>query len=641
MNDKERNAKLVFRIFLGFMFAFLIVAGKAFKVQVLDKEKLITKAKKQFFRERKVYPKRGNIYDRNGNPLAINIQTYSLFTIPKNMENPKDEYKKLAKIIPELSYDSIIKKVSNRERFTWLGRKMRLTDEQVEKIKDLPGIYIEAVPKRFYPNHELLSQSLGFVGIDNAGLSGIEYAYDSDLRGEPKIMKYIIDRKGRPVRYESTEIGDRAKDIYLTIDKDIQAVAEKALKEAVDEFEAKRGGIGVIDIRTGEILAMANYPNFDPNEPQDYKSELRKLPFISDPFEPGSTFKILTVASALENNIAKSDTNYYCERGQIKVEGHIISEAESRKQFEWLSVDEIIKYSSNVGTTKIAFDLTFPKLRKTLVNFGIGEKTNIELPGESRGIFTEEENVRPLSLSNISFGQGVATTGIQMLSAYATVANGGVYVKPTIVKRKEGEKPETKRVISENVANELTRMLVNAVENGTGTKAKIPYYTIAGKTSTAQRTDETGRYNGYIPGFLGYPVGVNNPFVVYVYVDKPGAGKSYYGGTVTAPVFKKVTQYILYKNKEFSNLANNENFENAKAFDTVQVQHSSTRILGRGEAPNFIGLDKRSANALGDKLQLSLSHRGIGVVSKQIPEAGTKIDESTVVKLIYTPPTYE
>lgn len=641
MIDREKNAKLIFRIFMVFLVAFTVVAGKAFKVQVLDKEKLITKAKKQFFRERKVYPKRGSIYDRNGNPLAINIQTYSLFTIPKNMDNPKSEYKKLAKIIPELSYDSIIKKVSNRERFTWLGRKMRLTDEQVELVKELPGIYIEAVPKRFYPNHELLSQSLGFVGIDNAGLSGLEYVYDSELRGEPKIMKYIIDRKGRPVRYESTEIGDRAKDIYLTIDKDIQAVAEKALKEAVDEYEAKRGGIGVIDVRTGEILAMANYPSFDPNEPQDYKSELRKLPFVSDPFEPGSTFKILTVASALENNIAKSDTNYYCERGQIKVEGHTISEAESKKQFEWLSVEEIIRHSSNVGTTKIAFDLTFPKLKATLNHFGIGEKTNVELPGESRGIFTEEENVRPLSLSNISFGQGVATTGIQMLSAYATIANGGEFVRPTIIKREEGQEIYKKRVVSESVAKELTRMLVSAVEHGTGGNAKIPYYTIAGKTSTAQRTDETGKYNGYIPGFLGFPVGVNSPFAVYVYVDKPAAGKSYYGNTVAGPVFKKVTQYILYKNKEFSNLASNENFENAKAFDTVQVQHSSTRILGRGEAPNFIGLDKRSANALGDKLQISLSHRGIGVVSKQIPSAGTKIDDGTIVKLIYSPPTYE
>lgn len=637
----NKDKKIIHFVFAGFVLAFAIVAGKAFKVQVLDKEKLISRAKRQFFRERKVYPKRGNIYDRNGNPLAINIQTYSLFTIPKNIKNPKAEFKKLARILPDMSYKEILDKVSNRKRFTWLGRKLTLSEEQVTKIKDLNGIYLEAVPKRFYPNHELFAQGLGFVGVDNVGLSGVEYEFDTQLRGEPKIMKYIIDRKGRPVRYESTEIGDRAQDIVLSIDKDIQAIAEKSIKEAVEKAEAFRGGIGVMNAHTGEILAMANYPTFDPNEPGKYPSNTRKLPFVSDPFEPGSTFKIFTVASALENNIAKPETNYYCEKGQLKVEDHIISEAESKKKFEWLSVDEIIRYSSNVGTTKIAFDLKYPKLKKTLKDFKFGDKTNIEIPAESRGIFTDEDNVRPLSLSNISFGQGVATTGIQMLAAYSAIANGGQYIKPTIFKRKPSEVIKKERVVSEKTAKELTKMLINAVEDGTGARAKVPYFTIAGKTSTAQRSDSSGRYNGYIPGFLGYPVGVNNPFVIYVYVDKPARGKIYYGSYVAGPVFKKVAQYILYKNKEFSNLAVNDDYRNSKAFDTVKVKHSSTRIVGRGLAPNFIGLDKKSANRLATKLKIDVNHRGIGVVVDQLPKVGEQIDEHASVKLIYSPPSYE
>ncbi|MDD0854665.1 penicillin-binding transpeptidase domain-containing protein [Halobacteriovorax sp. GB3] len=637
----NKDKKIVHFVFAGFVLAFAVVAGKAFKVQVLDKEKLISRAKRQFFRERKVYPKRGNIYDRNGNPLAINIQTYSLFTIPKNIKNPKAEFKKLARILPDMSYKEILDRVSDRKRFTWLGRKLTLSEEQVTKIKDLNGIYLEAVPKRFYPNHELFAQGLGFVGVDNVGLSGVEYEFDTQLRGEPKIMKYIIDRKGRPVRYESTEIGDRAQDIVLSIDKDIQAIAEKSIKEAVEKAEAFRGGIGVMNAHTGEILAMANYPTFDPNEPGKYPSNTRKLPFVSDPFEPGSTFKIFTVASALENNIAKPETNYYCEKGQLKVEDHIISEAESKKKFEWLSVDEIIRYSSNVGTTKIAFDLKYPKLKKTLKDFKFGDKTNIEIPAESRGIFTDEDNVRPLSLSNISFGQGVATTGIQMLAAYSAIANGGQYIKPTIFKRKPSEVIKKERVVSEKTAKELTKMLINAVEDGTGARAKVPYFTIAGKTSTAQRSDSSGRYNGYIPGFLGYPVGVNNPFVIYVYVDKPARGKIYYGSYVAGPVFKKVAQYILYKNKEFSNLAVNDDYRNSKAFDTVKVKHSSTRIVGQGLVPNFIGLDKKSANRLATKLKIDVNHRGIGVVVDQLPKVGEQIDEHASVKLIYSPPSYE
>ncbi len=635
-----KDRKRVSRVFFLFVILFTVVLGKAFKVQVVDRDRLISKSKKQFFRQRKVYPKRGNIYDRNGSPLAINIQTYSIFTIPKSLKGNLKPFKKLSKIAPSLNYKKIKRKIRKRSKFTWISRKIELTKEQVTEIKKLNGIYLEAVPKRIYPNHELLSQTLGFVGIDNAGLSGIEYAFDKELKGEPTIIKYVRDNKGRPVRFTSGKVGGVSKDVYLSIDKDLQSIAEKALKDAVDEFEAIRGGIGVMDAETGEVLAMANYPSFDPNEYKKSKIENRKLSFISDPFEPGSTFKLMTVASALENKIARPDTNFYCEHGRLKVEGHIIKEAESSKKYEWLSVDEIVKYSSNVGTTKIAFDLTFPKLKKTIDSFGFGEKTGIEVPGESRGIFTTEDNVPPLSLSNISFGQGVASTGIQMLASYAAIANGGEYVKPTIIR--DGNKGKLKkRIMSKKTSKELTQMLVHAVEDGTGGRAKIPYFTIAGKTSTAQRADKYGRYSGYIPGFIGFPVGVNQKFVIYVYIDKPGKGKSYYGNTVAGPVFKKVAQHILYKNKSISKIAIRTDVKTKNSFDSVRMRHSSTRVLGRSLIPNFIGLDKRSSNKLGHRLKLKVSHRGIGVVTSQSPGAGEKLTKNTVVKLKYEPPTYE
>lgn len=626
-----------------FALCFCAILFKAFKVQVIDKEYLLSKSKNQFFRERKVYPRRGRIFDRNSNPLAINVRTYSVFAIPNQIKD-KDAIKKVSKLIPHLNYKKVNKKLTKRNKFTWLARKIELEEEVLAELKKIKGVYFEEIPKRFYPNHELASQAIGFVGVDNNGLSGIEHRFDKHLKGEPKIIKYIIDNKGRPVRFESEEVGATANDIYLSIDKDIQAHAEKVLKESVEKYEAFRGGIGVMDAETGEILAVANYPSFDPNDLGDSKNIHRKLSFISDPFEPGSTFKSFTIASALENNIVRPDTNYYLEGGRLLVEGHVISEAEQDKKYEWLSVEGILKHSSNVGTTKIAFDLTFPKLNKTLQKFNLASKTGIELPAESRGIFTKDKNVPPLSLSNISFGQGVATTGIQMLAAYAPFANGGFYIRPTILKVEDNQEIEKERILQPRVAKEMEKMMLATVEDGTGKAAQISYFQIAGKTSTAQRSDGKGGYKGYTPGFIGFPVGVEKKFVVYAYVDNPGEGYSYYGNTVASPIFKKVTEYILYKNKEFKKLAGDETFKNDDAFKDITKQKIKRAVSSKyvkGTLPNFIGLDKKSANSLAKRIGVDLIHNGIGVVQSQHPKAGQKKEGDTVVKLQYAPPRYD
>lgn len=627
-------------IFAVFAIAFTAIIFKALKIQVIDKEYLLGKASKQFFRERKVFPRRGHIYDREGNPLAINVRTYSIFAIPKEIKSD-EAYQKIEKYIPGVNVRELKKNIEERGKFTWIARKVQLSEEGFNAIKDISGIYAEEIPKRFYPNHELAAQVLGFVGVDNDGLSGVEHQFDKDLQGEPQIIKYIIDNKGRPVKFVSQNNGDRAKDLHLSIDKDLQAISEKYIKEAVEEYEAFRGGVGVMDAETGEVLAIANYPTFDPNDVTSSENVHRKLSFVTDPFEPGSTFKLFTVASALENKVVRPTTNYYCEQGRLKVEDHIISEAESKKKFEWLSVSEIVQHSSNVGTTKIAFDLTFPKLKETLVKFKVGEKTGIEIPGESRGIFTEDKNVSPLSLSNISFGQGVATTGIQMLAAYAAIANGGNYIQPTILKVEDPTKVVKSRIISEKSAKELQEMMIETTQVGTATNAKIPFFKIAAKTSTAQRSDGSGGYRGYIPGFVGFPVDVNKKFVVYVYVDNPAPGKHYYGNLVAGPVFRKVTEFLLYKNKEFERLADNKEFNNSTTFDSVKVTHSSKRIVGAGRVPNFIGLDKRSASELAESVGIDLSHVGVGVVKEQFPSAGEELSSNKVIKLKYQPPSYD
>lgn len=656
MNRVEKN-RIIF-VFTCFCLFFLFVLGKAFKVQLIDGGELIGRANSQFLRQVTVYPKRGNIYDREGNALALNVQTYSIFTIPKATNGDKNVYKKLSKIIPEISYNETIKLINKRKRFTWLGRKLRLAKDQVEQIKELKGIFIEGVPERVYPNHELLAQTLGFVGLDNSGLAGLEHLYDKELKGNPLTLKYTIDNKGRPIKFEShQDVTAQAKDIYLTIDKDIQGMAEKYLKEAVIKHSADKGGVGVIDATTGEILAMANYPAFDPNDVKSSNPEHRKLAFATDPFEPGSAFKLFTVASALEHKVAKIDSNYYCEQGHMKVDGHIISEAESHERYEWLSVADIVKFSSNVGTTKIAFDLTFPKFKETLKILNFGDKTGIEVPGESRGIFTEAENVTPLSLSNMSFGQGIAVTGVQMLAAYAAIANGGEYIRPTLIKKdqtqvaelepeNENQLKKRKKVFSTKTSEDLTNALVGAVEKGTGTNAQIPHFRIAGKTATAQRVDRGGGYHGYVSGFIGFPVNVDRRFVIFVYIDNPKVG-GYYGGAVAAPVFKNLAQYMLYKNKDISKLADSEadkDFDLKKIknnIDIVQEKSASTRSYDPNSVPNLVGLDKISTTNVANKMNLHLIHKGMGVVSSQSPAPGTPLSSDLVIRLEYSPPNYE
>lgn len=624
-------------VFLTFVFLFFVVISKALYIQVINRDKLIAYSESQLVRETKIYPKRGFIMDRDENPLAINVQKYNLFTFIKNRNKLKKELKQASKIVPEIKYGRVLAAINKRNKFTWIARKIELDKNQVEKLKKFKHIFVESRFSRFYPNHELLSQTLGFVGVDNDGLAGIEYQFNDQLKGEPEIYKYFKDAKGRPVKFKSANLDKRAEDIVLSIDKDIQSSLEDALKNGVEKHEALKAGAAVMDAETGEIWAIANYPAFDPNEPR--KSSHKKLSFVTDSFEPGSVFKALTVASGLENHLIKPDTNYFCERGKFRVGNHYITESDNKHAYEWLSVTDILKYSSNIGTTKIAFDLTYPTLKKTLDDFNIGIKTGIELPGEAKGILDKDKNIKPLRLSNISFGQGVATTGIQMLASYAPFANGGYYVKPTLLRVDNKEKIQKKKVISKETSELVTDMLVKAVEDGTGGKARIRHFTIAGKTSTAQRVDSAGGYNGYIAGFLGYPVNVDKKFVIFVYVDNPKNG--YYGNAVASPIFKKIAKSILYKDKRYMRLAKVDKSKSNKTYQDISIKYAAKRRIQRGKVPNLIGLDKSSAFRILDKLDAKYDHKGFGIVTDQFPKAGDDYSKNTIIKLKFKAPSYE
>lgn len=619
--------------FVVFVILFGTVIAKALYIQVVKRDKLIAYSESQMIRKTKIYPKRGYILDRNENPLAINVQKFNLFTFVKNETQLKKELYQLDKIVPQVKVSKVLKSIKQRKKkFTWITRDIELKKDQLAKIKKLKTIYVESRYSRFYPNHELLAQALGFVGIDNDGLAGLEYQFNESLKGEPEIRKYFKDAKGRPIKFKSATFDKRATDLVLSIDKDIQASVEQYLADGVKKFEAQGGGAAVMDVKTGEVWAMANYPAYDPNIKRGNKNQ--KLAFVTDPIEPGSIFKTLTIASALEHNIVKPDTNYYCENGKFKVGNHYIKESDSHHAFEWLSVADILKHSSNVGTTKIAFDLSYPHLMETLDKFNIGRKTGIEVPGESRGIIDKKDNVSPLRLSNMSFGQGVATTGVQMLASYAAFANGGFYVRPTLLK--QTSKTKGKRIISKKISSQVQKMLINAVEDGTGSNAKIPRFVIAGKTSTAQRADAKGGYTGYISGFIGFPVNVDQRFVVYVYVDNPK--KAYYGNTVAAPIFQKIVKSILYKSKTINRLDSPVKKETT---DSLKIKLSANRKIEAGKMPNLIGLDKSSAFQILDKLGLDYRVKGFGVISRQFPSPGEAVGSNSRVRLDFRPPSYD
>ncbi|MCY4644784.1 MAG: penicillin-binding transpeptidase domain-containing protein [Bacteriovoracales bacterium] len=640
----ERDKNKIYFTFIFFLLLFFIIISRAFFIQIISKEKLLTYSKTQLIRETTIFPNRGNIYDRNGHPLSINIQTYNIFSIPKMMTNREKTLRALTRIVPNLTVRHLKKVLKNRKKFTWIERQIKLNESQIKKIKDLKGIFLEKTTKRLYPNHELMAHILGFVGVDNVGLSGIEYQFNTLLKGDAKIIKYLKDAKGRPIKFESYDTETKAQNLYLTLDKDIQAIAEKYLKSAIQKHRAKRGGIGIMNADNGEILAMANYPTFDPNQFALSKEADRRPSFVTDPFEPGSVFKIFTVISAIENKIVTSKTNYFCEYGQFRVEGHVIRESDTSKKYEWLSISDIIKYSSNIGSVKVAFDLGFPLFDKTIKKFGFDQKTAIELPGESRGIYNHKGNISKLSLSNLSFGQGVAVTAIQMLSAYSALANGGVYYPPTLIKApktlEETETRKGKRILHSNIVRTAQDMLFSVVEEGTGTPAQIPYFKIAGKTGTAQKIDADGRYTGYISNFIGFPLDIEKKFVVYAYIENP-KGPYYTGSQVAAPIVKKMMEYILFKNKEYENLSVQAKKAGPSNIDLVKINKSMKNRFSKGKIPNFIGLDKKSSMNLAKKIGIRLKHRGIGVVVKQNIKSGTPLLRDSVIVLDHRPPNYE
>jgi cell division protein FtsI (penicillin-binding protein 3) len=529
------------------------VFGRLAYLQLFQHSDYLARAQRQQQRTIEITPKRGAIYDRNMHPLAMSLQVDSAFAIPSELGENKGLAAKLLSGVLGLPRDVLEAKFDSGGTFVWVSR--RLPPEKAEAVSalNLRGVYLQKENQRFYPKRELAAHVLGFVDIDEKGQGGIERELDSAIRGQSEKIVVMADARQRwfDGRAEQKE---RGASVVLTLDEKVQYIAERELAAAIAKTHAMAGSVVVMNPGNGEILAMANWPRFNPNAAGDVSGEARMNRAVSIAYEPGSTFKLITLAAAFDQGITRPDEVFDCENGAVYVAGHRIRD---HKPFGLLKVSEILAQSSDVGAIKIALRLGAPKFYEYIRAFGFGAQTNVDLPSESKGILRHLENWRPLSIGSISMGQEVGVTPIQLATAVSAIANGGLLQRPHVVSElKRGNEAlalpndsmpaEPRRVIRPETAATLRRLMEGVILTGTGKLARLDGWTAAGKTGSAQKIDPvTGRYSPtqLIASFTGFAP-INNPAVtVLVSLDSPVG--LHEGGQVAAPVFKRIAEQVL------------------------------------------------------------------------------------------------
>lgn len=566
MNKKKRyiykkieNKNPLNRIrFIKYIFyiCFISISVRAFLVQNFSNEELVNSTQGIYKSSITIEKKRGTIFDRNGEVLAMSIDAWDIGIRPGLKKKPID-IKEISKIT-NTSQSFLTKKFNSNSSFTYIKRKA--SKETIDKIKDhikeskVPSNLFEFVKthKRVYPNRSLAAAVIGFSNLANTK-TGIEKKYDYHLKGDKVTIPIVSAGKGNWYpeysKYSSAKPG---KDIYLTIDKKIQHITETALKKGVEKYNAKDGKAIVLNPETGEVLAMAQYPFFNPNTYWKHKPKTWYNRNAFDAFEPGSIMKVFLVAGAIESEYCTKNSIFYCKDGSYKIGPVTIHDTKAHK---WLQVTDIIKYSSNIGVARIAEVVGKKPFYNILRDFGFGEKSGIDVPVETAGILRRPEQWTRVDTSNIAFGQGISASSIQVVKAAAAIANNGVLINPSLVKnivQSNGEVTrltylkKKKKILSKRTALELKKMMELVVEDGTGKNAKPEGYDVAGKTGTSQKLTKEGTYSRkkYIATFLGFAPSKKPELVVLVAVNEPK--DKYYGGDVAAPVFKDIVSKSLH-----------------------------------------------------------------------------------------------
>ena len=626
---------------LVFMLFLITVWGRAFELQVLQRGKLKGLAEDQYVRQIQIPGRRGDIFDRRGVSLAQSVEVDSIWVDPSMLSNLGQSSKILARIL-HLNSSDVFDRLSKARRFAWVKRQAR--SDEVEEVRKLsfPGIGFTKEPKRFYPQRELAAHVIGVVGTDGKGLEGIELAFNDELTGETSKLNGFRDAKGRKLLTQGGLLPSERQGaaMVLTIDRQLQYITERALAKAVISAKAAAGMAVVMDPATGEILAIANEPHFNPNLAQDASKGYLRNRAALDAFEPGSTIKIFTVAGALEDKLVKPYDVFFCENGAWEVGRHVVHDTHPSG---WLTTARTLQVSSNIGAAKIGQKLGRQRLVDYFAKFGFGGKTGLALPGEGRGAVPFPKS--DISLATESFGQGMSATAVQLATGYAAVANGGTLMRPYLVSKVidtdglvllENRPTEVRRVISQKTARELITMMEGVAEKeGTAPKARMENYRVAGKTGTAQKVDPVAK--GYsdkrIASFIGMVPAELPRVVIAVIIDEPKT--DIYGGLVAAPAFKEIAEVAMpYLGVHSSQELKEPPVVAAeKAVTKNEVIAEVTEKLGSGwvMVPRVAGQVGREAVA--HLLALSLEPRlsGSGRVVSQIPPAGTRVEKGTQV----------
>ncbi|HEU5450483.1 MAG TPA: penicillin-binding protein [Terriglobales bacterium] len=551
MASRENSARRLYLLGGFLLLWFVFIAVRLVQLQVVDYGDWLKRAERQQQRTIEVAPRRGVIYDRNGHELAMSVNVDSVFAVPSEVPDPATTAKLLARVL-RTDPREVLAHLDSSRTFTWIARKVDAETSQRIRAMNLRGIYFQKESKRFYPKRELAAQVLGWVGLDDEGLGGLEHEYDSQLQGKPGKMLITMDARRRWFgRVERDP--EPGESVVLTLDEKIQYIAERELDKAMQDTHAEAGTVIVQNPRTGEILALANRPTFNPNVVRGVKPAALKNRSVSDIYEPGSAFKIVTYSSALEEGVIKPSDMIDCQGGVIDLGGLRIHDLH---KLGVVPITEALAKSSDVAAVKVGMRLGEDRFYKYIRDYGFGQQTGIELPGESRGLTKPVSRWSKVSIGAISIGQEIGVTPVQLVSMVSTIANDGVYTPARIVagtfEPATAPKPVVfhpaaqHRVISTMTAAQMKRLLEGVVLFGTARRAILDGYTSAGKTGTAQKVDPaTGRYSKtkYVATFAGFAP-VNNPAVTIAVILDSAVGL-HQGGQVSAPVFARIAQQVL------------------------------------------------------------------------------------------------
>ncbi len=649
MKVREKNW-IRFRMYLVAVFFLVglgIILARAYQLQVLQKDKLTTMARVGYRDTIKLPPKRGTIYDREGHELAVSIEVDSIYAHPNHVKNKPETARQLSKIL-SMNRGNILKDLKKKRSFVWIARKISPEKGSQIKALKLAGIGFTKESRRYYPGREIGAHLIGFSGEDNQGLEGLERKYDRLLKGPERTLVQMRDALGRPF-FISREVshGDEMHNLILTIDKDIQYKAQESLKAAVKKTKAKSGQCIVINPETGEVLAMAVVPLFNPNVFKKHRPFQWRNRIITDVYEPGSAVKPFLLAAALDRNIVTPNTKFYCEDGKYRVANHTIHDT---KKHDYLSAAEIVAFSSNIGAVKIGKRVGYETFTAYLKKFGFGEKTGIELLGERTGFIRPAKSAKEIDKANIYFGQGMSASSIQLAMAMGAIANGGNLMRPFVVKTitdqrgsvvKENHPTVIRRVIPPKIARKVKRVLERVVIEGTGPEAAISGFRVAGKTGTSQKVDpKTKKYSkkNYVALFVGFVPAEKPKLVIMISVDEPKGDP--YGGLVAGPVFREVGGWTL------NHLRINPQLrlvkEEPPGLSDVRRQiiepEPVVSIKVPGQLPDFKGQSMREVLKGGRSLGLEVILEGTGLAIKQAPRPGSPLKKVTKVRIQFSPP---